>query len=154
MIVNVLAVGKLRGLDGPVRNYEKRASRYWRLSVDEVPQAKGKDPGIVQTSEAAGLQKRLDPRFRVVALSRGGRAFSSVELARWLDQCRVSAVPGIHFLIGGAFGLSPDLISASDLALSLSSLTFPHDMARLVLAEQLYRAGTILRNEPYHKGAE
>ena len=60
----------------------------------------------------------------------------------------------LYMYAGGAFGLAPDLISRCDLTLSLSSLTFPHDMARLVLAEQLYRAGTILRNEPYHKGAE
>lgn len=152
--MHVLAVGKLRSLDEPVREYEKKAARYWRLSVDEVPQAKGRDPRLVKAAEAVHLRKRLDPRFRLVALSREGRAYSSVELARWLDECRVNAVPGIHFLIGGAFGLESDLISAADLTLSLSSLTFPHDMARLVLAEQLYRSGTILRNEPYHKGAE
>ncbi|NNM34971.1 MAG: 23S rRNA (pseudouridine(1915)-N(3))-methyltransferase RlmH [Gemmatimonadetes bacterium] len=154
MRVSVLTVGKLRALGEPIRAYERKAGRYWRLSVEEVPQAKGRDPGPVMVAEAARLQKRLDPRFRIVSLSRAGKTFSSVELARWMDACRVNAVPGVHFLIGGAFGLAPDLISASDLTLSLSSLTFPHDMARLVLAEQLYRAGTILRNEPYHKGAE
>jgi 23S rRNA (pseudouridine1915-N3)-methyltransferase len=154
MIVSVVAVGKVRGLSEPVRTYETRAGRYWRFEVTEVSQAKGREGDRVQASEAEALRKRLDPRFRVVALTRGGRAVSSLEFARWMDECRVEAVPGIHFLIGGAFGLAPDLISGSDWALSLSSLTLPHDMARLVLAEQLYRAGTILRNEPYHKGTE
>ncbi|MDH3224053.1 MAG: 23S rRNA (pseudouridine(1915)-N(3))-methyltransferase RlmH [Gemmatimonadota bacterium] len=154
MIVSVLAVGKVRSLQRPIAEYERKAGRYWRLSVEEVRQTRGRDAGSVQEGEEELLAKRLDSRFRLVALTRTGRAYSSRQLAGWLEALQVGSVPGVHFLIGGAFGLASDLISRADLALSLSSLTLPHDMARLVLAEQLYRAGTILRNEPYHKGAE
>jgi 23S rRNA (pseudouridine1915-N3)-methyltransferase len=73
-------------------------------------------------------------------------------LTRYLEKCALDSVREVAFLIGGAFGLSPDLIAEADRRLSLSGLTLPHEMARLVLAEQLYRAGTISRGEPYHKG--
>lgn len=77
-----------------------------------------------------------------------------MQLARWLERLVSGPEQGVHFIIGGAFGLDARLCGECDLSLSLSSLTLPHDLARVVLAEQLYRAGTILRREPYHKGGE
>ena len=76
----------------------------------------------------------------------------SRELAAYLEGLAVQSAPGVAFVIGGAFGLGPEVVDRSGKRLSLSSMTLPHEMARLFLAEQLYRAGTILRGEPYHKG--
>ncbi len=77
----------------------------------------------------------------------------SRQLARWLDRAAVGAEEGVAFVLGGAFGVAPEVLKAARHQLSLSHMTLPHEMARLVLVEQLYRAGTILKNEPYHKGA-
>jgi 23S rRNA (pseudouridine1915-N3)-methyltransferase len=79
---------------------------------------------------------------------------SSGELARVLGDRAVAGSPGITFVVGGAFGVDQNIVREAKRTLSLSRMTLPHSMARLLLAEQLYRAGTILRGEPYHKGAE
>jgi 23S rRNA (pseudouridine1915-N3)-methyltransferase len=88
----------------------------------------------------------------VVAVDERGAAWSSEQLAAYLDSLGVQGKSGVAFLIGGPFGLSDDLRQASHRLLSLSAFTLPHELARLVLAEQIYRAGTIVRGEPYHKG--
>ena len=152
MRISVVVVGKARGLATVLGDYEARAARYWRLEVVEVPQARGRVASQVLGREANAIRARLRPDYLVVAVTRGGRAWSSLEMARWLERFSQGPKRGVHFLIGGAFGLAEDLRSECDATLSLSSFTLPHDFARLVLAEQLYRAGTILRNEPYHKG--
>lgn len=100
------------------------------------------------------MVEQVPPGFEVVALTREGVAWSSTRLARHLESLAVSARPGVAFLIGGALGIDDGVIARANLRLSLSSLTLPHDLARLVLLEQLYRAGTILRGEPYHKADE
>lgn len=152
MRISVVVVGKARGLAPVLGDYETRAARYWRLEVVEVPQARGRAAAQVLGREANAIRARLRPDYLLVAVTRSGRAWSSLEMARWLERSSQGPKRGVHFLIGGAFGLAEDLQSECDATLSLSSFTLPHDFARLVLAEQLYRAGTILRNEPYHKG--
>ena len=152
MKVSVVVVGKAGGLGTVLADYEARAARYWRLEVVEVPQARGRLAPQVLGKEADAIRSRLRPGFIRVAVTRGGREWSSVEMARWLERFSQGPQRGVHFLIGGAFGLAEDLRRECEATLSLSSFTLPHDVARLVLMEQLYRAGTILRNEPYHKG--
>lgn len=152
MKVSVIAVGKARGLEPVLSEYEFRAARYWRLDVVEVPQARGGMAAAVLPKEAEAIRSRLQPGFVRVALTRGGRGWSSVDMARRLERFSRGPERGVHFLIGGAFGLADDLRRECNWELSLSSFTLPHDFARLVLMEQLYRAGTILRSEPYHKG--
>ncbi len=156
MKVMVLAVGGLRGaLAEVVADYETRAARAWKLEVREVPAGvrKGKgDPLRIMEEEARRLRALVPAGFERVALTRTGRAMDSVELAEYLEERAVRSAPGVAFLIGGAFGLSPELMAEAERTLSLSRMTLPHEIARLVLAEQLYRAGTILRGEPYHKG--
>jgi 23S rRNA (pseudouridine1915-N3)-methyltransferase len=104
--------------------------------------------------EGKRLLARVPAGAEVVALDRRGAAWSSERLARYLDELAIRASPGAAFLIGGAFGLSEEVLARASHRLSLSALTFPHELARLIMAEQLYRAGTILRGEPYHKGSE
>ena len=106
----------------------------------------------MREAEADRLLARLAGDARVVALTRTGGGMNSRELARYLERLAAEAVGNVAFVIGGAFGLSPRVRARADRTLALSPMTLPHEMARLVLAEQLYRAGTILRGEPYHKG--
>jgi 23S rRNA (pseudouridine1915-N3)-methyltransferase len=87
----------------------------------------------------------------VVACADDGDAFTSLAFATWMREERERATRDVAFVIGGAYGLSPDVRAASSRQLSFSSFTLSHEIARLVLAEQLYRAGTIVRGEPYHK---
>lgn len=153
----VVAVGKVRGaLADAVDTYEARAKRYWKLDVIEVDAgAAGSDPAPerVMEAEAERIQARLPEGGSVFALTREGKGMGSRTLARALEEHALRASPGVAFVIGGAYGLAPAVLSRADRRLSLSAMTLPHEMARLVLAEQLYRAGTILRGEPYHKGA-
>ncbi len=155
MKLSVVVVGRVRGpLRAAVAEYETRAARYWKLDLVEVEQGASSGragPDDVRAAEGERLLARLDRRARVVALTREGRALDSTALARELGD---DALHGrdVAFVIGGAFGLDPRVLERADAQLSLSAMTMPHELARLVLAEQLYRAGTILRNEPYHKG--
>lgn len=157
MKVLVVAVGRVRGtLEAPVAEYEERARRYWKLEVVEVEAgAPGQDPapGRVKEAEARRIQGRIPEGFTVVALTRTGKGLGSRELAALLEGEAVRSSPGVAFVLGGAFGLADDVLARAARRLSLSGLTLPHEMARLVVAEQLYRAGTLLRGEPYHKGA-
>jgi 23S rRNA (pseudouridine1915-N3)-methyltransferase len=157
MKVNLLCVGDSKGPLAPaVEEYEARARRYWRLQVWEVEAGAGRGgaagPEEVRQGEEARLLSRLPPRGEVVALTREGKSMASRELARFLEERALRSVEAVTFVIGGAFGLGPGVLDRSQLRLSLSAMTLPHDLARLVLVEQLYRAGTIGRNEPYHKG--
>lgn len=137
-------------------DYEERVGRYFRLRCTEVPAGEGKtrksDPHRVREMEGRRLMDRLPPGGEVVALTREGKGWGSRELARYLEEQSIRSAPAVTFIIGGAFGLAPSVLNRSTRRLSLSRMTLPHELARLVLVEQLYRAGTILRNEPYHKG--
>jgi len=152
----VLAVGSPRDrhMAGLIREYEARAGRYFRLEVIEVAAATGVggSPRQARAREAQNLRKRTPADLDTWALTRGGAEIRSDELAGSLSDLATYGRPGVAFLIGGAFGLDEDIVKGSSRTLSLSRMTLPHDMARLILAEQIYRAGTIARGEPYHKG--
>lgn len=156
MKVTVLAVGTpSRLLEPAIREYEDRAGRYWKLetaTVDPGKATKGRSAAAVMAAEADRLRSAIPDGTEVVALTRKGKGWSSRHLARYLQRLAVHGAPGATFLVGGAFGLDHALVRSAARRLSLSPMTLPHDLARLVLAEQLYRAGTIARGEPYHKG--
>ncbi len=158
MRVTVLAVGRVKGaLEAPVKDFERRAGRYWKLDVVEVdaggPKGGDKSPQAVRAAEGERLARRIPAGTYIVALTRRGEALSSTELARYLEERGVRSSSGVTFVLGGAFGLDDALLAKASKTLALSPMTMPHEMARLVLSEQLYRAGTILKNEPYHKGS-
>ena len=98
------------------------------------------------------LLARIPERAQIVALTRTGQGMSSTDLAGYLQDHALHSTPEVCFVIGGAFGLGTGILDRAHKQWSLSEATLPHELARLVLAEQLYRAGTIMRNEPYHKG--
>ena len=153
MRISIVAVGRVRSpLAAAVGEYEARAARYWKLEVAEVRGWRGRSAAEVLRREADAVRGRLLPGFERVAVTREGRGFTSPELARWLEGVARTPAGGVHFLVGGAYGLDPELMVECGLRMSLSSFTLPHELARLVLAEQIYRAGTILANQPYHKG--
>jgi 23S rRNA (pseudouridine1915-N3)-methyltransferase len=151
--LRVIAVG--RPPAGPVRDaiaeYERRAARYWPLDVVEIraEPAKSRTTDEIRRLEATRLLERTSGV--IIALDERGRSMSTEVFARWLSDRRDRA-EDLTFVIGGAFGLDAVVRDRASLVLSLSPWTLPHEMARLVLAEQLYRAGTIQRGEPYHKG--
>lgn len=157
MRILVVTVGRVRGrVEEVVAEYERRARRYWKLDVIEV--AAGVKGSVsaprerVLEVEAERILAKIPAELEVVALTRAGGGMGSRELATYLEGLGTRSAPGVAFVIGGAFGLGGAVLARAQRKLSLSALTLPHEMARLVLAEQLYRAGTIVRGEPYHKG--
>lgn len=156
MKIALVSVGapKQLNLTEAIADYEARIARYFKLEILEIrPQRIGRSANTASIIEAesAALSDRVPQGLERVALDRRGANWPSEELARYLDELAVSGRPGVAFLIGGPLGLSESLRKSSRHVLSLSDFTLPHEIARLVLAEQLYRAGTILRGEPYHK---
>ena len=147
VVVGKPPVGPLRDA---IEEYERRAARYWPLDVFEVraEPAKSRAPDEVRKLEGERLIERA--AGFVVALDERGKGMSSEAFARWVADRRESA-EDTTFVIGGAFGLVDAIRKRSKLLLSVSPWTVQHEMARLLLAEQLYRAGTIHRGEPYHK---
>lgn len=156
MKIMIVCVGRPRGVLAPaIAEYETRARRYHTLEVAEVREqsARGRAPREVMEEEGKRLLARVPAGHRLVALHRGGDRWSSERLADYLADLALEGAPGVSFAIGGAFGLSTAVLDRSSRLLSLSDLTLPHELARLVLAEQVYRAGTIARGEPYHKAS-
>jgi 23S rRNA (pseudouridine1915-N3)-methyltransferase len=153
--VFVLAVGR----PGPlfrdaIDEYEQRAARYWSFHAIEVKEEKasrGVPQQRIRDLEAARLLEKAPTGLELVALTRTGVAWDSAGFARYLQELANTGRAGAAFLIGGAFGLGEQAISSAARQLSLSACTLPHELARLVLTEQIYRAGTIARGEPYHK---
>lgn len=156
MRIVLLSVGRVKGpIADVVADFESRAGRYFSFEpreVKEEPATRGRTVEQVLAAEGERLLARLPGGYELVALHRTGASWSSERLASYLEAAGVRALPGVAFAIGGAYGLSEELRSRATHLLSLSAMTFPHDLARLLLAEQIYRAGTILRREPYHKG--
>ena len=154
MRLTVVVVGKPRNrsLGAAIEEYETRAAHYWPLEVYEVKEepARGLSEAIVKDREGERLLARIPAGARLLACDATGERRTSEEFASWLGEAR-DAGRNVAFAVGGAFGLSPAVLAASTSRLALAPWTLPHEVARLVLAEQLYRAGTILRREPYHK---
>jgi 23S rRNA (pseudouridine1915-N3)-methyltransferase len=151
--VRLLAIGRDRsGLYAPaVAEYVARLQRQLRFELVELPEAR-KHAGTPRAREEEGeaLLGRLDPREHLVALDERGKEYTSAELARRVEGWQ-GAGRDVALVIGGADGLAPAVLERAQEKLALSRLTLAHRLARLVLVEQLYRAMTIVRGEPYHK---
>jgi 23S rRNA (pseudouridine1915-N3)-methyltransferase len=154
MQIVVAVVGKPRdaGLAATIHEYETRAARYWPLDVREVRDESGRSQSAeqVRTREAERLAAALPAAAHVVSCEIGGVAMTSEAFAQWVQRRREDA-KDLAFVIGGAHGLGEPILRVAATRLALAVWTLPHELARLVLAEQLYRAGTIVRGEPYHK---
>jgi len=155
MQVRVVAVGRMRhpALRAACDEYAERLRHYLRFTVREVREASlpDRDADRARRVEGEGLLREVAKGGRIVALTREGTPVDSIGLATLVEQWQQEA-RDVDVLVGGAQGLDEAVLQAAEHRLSLSRLTLPHELARVVILEQLYRACTILRGEPYHKG--
>jgi 23S rRNA (pseudouridine1915-N3)-methyltransferase len=153
MQLALVAVGALRpGFREMCDEYLRRLGRYAKASEVEVKEAGRLPEGPARRAEEAKrLRAALPQGAAIVACAREGQAWSSQDLARKIEKWQLAARP-VAIVIGGSNGLDPDFIQAAEQRWSLGPLTMPHELARVVIAEQLYRGFTILKGEPYHKG--
>ena len=149
IIIAVVGKPKNDAIGAAIRDYEERAKRYWPLRVVEVKDEPVHAARLARQREGERLAAAIGSA-QVVACEVGGKRLDSPQFADWVQKRREAALD-IAFVIGGAFGLGEEIARRAQFTLSFSPWTLPHELARLVLAEQLYRAGTILRGEPYHK---
>ena len=157
--VHILCVGKLKEkfYADAVAEYAKRLSPYCKLTIVELPEEKlpqNPSQALIDAAlsrEAANIRSKLPPRARVVALCVEGQLLSSPELAKRLRTWEIGPTNQLCFLIGGSYGLDESLKADSHIRLSMSSMTFPHHLARVMLLEQLYRAFKINEGSAYHK---
>ena len=152
--ISIVAVGKIRKShwEAAQADYAKRLQRYTQFKLVEVKDAVGKglpDAAAMQ-KEGERLLKAAKDAHRLIALTPVGVQLTSEALAEYLER-QVRVYGRLAFLIGGPLGFSDDVLVQCHEQLALSTLTFPHELARIILLEQLYRACTILNKEPYHK---
>ena len=157
--IKILCVGKIKEkfYRDAIGEYEKRLSRYCRLSIIEVADEKTPDRSseteemLIKEKEATRLRSHIRDNDYVIALAIDGKSFDSVTFAEHLGQLAVSGKSNLVFIIGGSLGLHPSVLSQCDELLSFSAMTFPHQLMRVILLEQLYRSYRIQNHEPYHK---
>lgn len=156
MVIELIVVGKTTGswLESGIREYTERLTHYTRFTLSVIPEPKNarslREEQIKRT-EGELILGRTAPSDWVVLLDEQGRQpAGSVALADWLQGLLNRGTRKVIFVIGGAYGFSPEVYARANEKLSLSALTFSHQMVRLIFVEQLYRAFTILNGEPYH----
>ncbi|MGF9892754.1 23S rRNA (pseudouridine(1915)-N(3))-methyltransferase RlmH [Priestia megaterium] len=159
MNISIITIGKLKEkyLKQGIQEYLKRLSSYAKVEIIEL--ADEKAPENLSESEMEQVKQKEGERIlakisddtHVIALAINGKQKSSEELAKEIDSLATYGKSKIAFVIGGSLGLSNEVMKRSNAALSFSKMTFPHQLMRLVLVEQIYRAFRIIRNEPYHK---
>ena len=159
MRLTVIAIGRLK--QGPERElaerYRVRFDEIGRklgfrgLDVHDIPESRSRDPAIRIAEEAAAITGLIPEKSIIVALDEHGDNIDSAAFARQLGRWRDESIPGTVFVIGGADGLSPDLQHKAKLRIAFGRATWPHQMVRVMLLEQIYRAATILSGHPYHR---
>ncbi len=154
MQIVILAVGRLRSYYREAcDDYLRRLGRYARVEEREVRETSGVSPAVGQKRDDAVLAERVPDGATLVALTRGGTPWTSRELARRLERWRDGARP-LALAIGGSHGLGPEMLERAGARWSLGPLTLPHELARVVVVEQVYRGFTILAGGRYHKGSK
>ena len=159
MKVTVIGVGRLKEKywQAAIEEYSKRLSKYVKLDIIEVADEKAPETlsaaeeEIVKRNEGARILKNIKDGDYVIALAINGKMLGSEELSEFLSERMVRGAGHIVFVIGGSLGLSKEMLDRADYKLSFSKMTFPHQMMRVILLEQFYRAVKIMKNEPYHK---
>ena len=159
MNITVIAVGKIKEkyYTDAVKEYAKRLGRYCRLHILEVADEQTPDGAgqaledQIRQKEGQRILKNLKEDSYVIALAIQGKKLSSEVFADKMEQLAISGRSHITFIIGGSLGLSPEVLKRADYLLSFSDMTFPHQLMRVILLEQIYRAERINRKEPYHK---
>ncbi len=150
-MIRIICVGKTKQnyIKDALDEYIKRASVYIKIKIDVLPDVKLKKSNnieMVKKAEGELIHKKLDPTMLTVALDEHGDQMTSVKFAKFIEQNNYK----IQFVIGGVYGLSKNILANSDKILSFSKSTFTHQMIRVILSEQLYRACTIINGKKYH----
>lgn len=159
MKITVVCVGKVKEkfYRDAIAEYEKRLSKYCRLEIIEVADEKTPDGAgeaaeeQIKAREGARILEKIKADAFVCTLEIGGKKLSSEGLAEWMEKLTVNGNSHIAFVIGGSLGLHKTVTARSDMALSFSDMTFPHQLMRVILLEQVYRGFRISNGEPYHK---
>ena len=159
MKITLLTVGKIKEkyLKDAISEYDKRLGRYCKLEIIEVADEKTPDaasPAVEQAirqKEGERLLKHIRDDAYVITLEIDGHMLDSVTFAQKIEQLGIQGKSHLIFIIGGSLGLSDEICRKSDFALSFSRMTFPHQLMRVILLEQIYRGFRILNHEPYHK---
>ena len=159
MRIDICCVGKVKesSFRDMISEYSKRLSRYANLSILEVQDEKTPDNASATVEEAIKKEEGerllgvIKDNAYVIALAIDGKNLSSTELADKINNLGIDGISHIQFVIGGSLGLSPEVLSRADMKLSFGRMTFPHQLMRVILLEQIYRSYRIINNEPYHK---
>ena len=159
MKITLITVGKIKEkyLRDAIAEYSKRLSRYCKLEIIEVSDEKTPDhasdvvENTIRDKEAERIMKYLKEDTYVITLEINGKLLSSEELSAKINQLGIQGTSHIIFIIGGSIGLGKEVLARSDYALSFSKMTFPHQLMRVILLEQIYRSYRIINGEPYHK---
>ena len=159
MKITILAVGKIKEkyFADAVAEYKKRLSRYCKLEIIEVADEKTPDHAstqeeeLIRRKEGERLKKYIKDGAYVISLAIQGKQFSSEEFSKKIHALGLHRESHIIFIIGGSIGLASDIIQESKELISFSKMTFPHQLMRIVLLEQIYRGYRIMNGEPYHK---
>ena len=159
MKITILAVGKIKEkyFKEAIFEYSKRLSRYCKLEVIDVSDEKSPynassaTEDIIREKEGERLIKHVKDDAYVITLEVKGKEITSVDLANKIEKIGISGVSHIQFVIGGSIGLGKNVLSKSDYSMSFSKMTFPHQLIRVLLLEQIYRGYRIINCEPYHK---
>ena len=159
MKIDIICVGKIKEkyFNMAIEEYSKRLSRYIKLNIIEVADEQTPDNApaaieeMIKKKEAERILKAIKSDSYVVTLEISGEMLDSVKLAKKIESIGVNGNGNITFIIGGSLGLHEDVSNRSNYKLSFSKMTFPHQLMRVILLEQVYRSYRILNNEPYHK---
>lgn len=159
MKITVITVGKIKEkyLKDAIAEYSKRLSRYCKLEILEVTDEKTPDGASetveenIRDKEGERILKLVKDDSYVITLEIGGKMLTSEELSDKMDTLGIQGQSHLNFIIGGSIGLGKEVLKRSDYALSFSKMTFPHQLMRVILLEQIYRGYRIMNNEPYHK---
>lgn len=159
MKITIITVGKIKEkyLKDAIAEYSKRLSKYCKLEIVEVADEKTPEnasetvENAIREKEAERILKYVKEDAYIITLEIGGKLLSSEELAEKIEKLGVQGTSHIIFIIGGSIGLGKSVLEKSDYALSFSRMTFPHQLMRVILLEQVYRSYRIMNGEPYHK---
>lgn len=159
MKITILATGKIKEkyFESALQEYKKRLGRYCKFEITEVADEKTPDNAsvaeedIIRAKEGERLKKYIKSSAYVIALAINGKQLSSEEFADKINQLGINGTSHIIFIIGGSIGLDNKILEMADERLSFSKMTFPHQLMRVILSEQIYRAYRIINKEPYHK---
>lgn len=159
MNINIIALGKIKEkfMKEAIKEFQKRLSRYCKLTIIELDDEKApeklsrKDMEIVKDKEGQKILKKINPSTYIITLEIEGKNLTSEDFSKKMEDIMIQGGNDISFIIGGSLGLSKEVLSRANYRLSFSKMTFPHQLMRLILLEQIYRGFRIMKNEPYHK---